>query len=67
MIKVKFVATFFVIYCLAFFVICSDNAQPTAEYLSEKSHLHALYVQNQYINLYEKNLPATVTIAPSEN
>jgi S1-C subfamily serine protease len=46
------------------FTSCTKG--PDAKELDRESQLHAMHVQNHFINLYEKYMPATVTIVTTE-
>ena len=46
------------------FVSCKKS--PDAKELDRESQLHAMHLQNHFINLYEKYMPATVTIVTTE-
>lgn len=48
--------------CILAYAVVSCNKGPDAKELDRESRLHAMHLQNHFINLYEKYMPATVTI-----
>ena len=52
--------------CLIACALASCSRSPDAKELDRESQLHAMHLQNHFINLYEKYMPATVTIVSEE-
>jgi S1-C subfamily serine protease len=59
-------ATIIASACILACAAVSCTKGPGATELDRESQLHAMHLQNHFINLYQKYMPATITIVTSE-